>query len=46
LLYQPCDLDRLSWVLPSFQIIDFQRAFAEGCRELLRLWGLGYQPSR
>jgi TIR domain len=46
LLYQPCDFERLSWVLPSFQIIDFQRAFAEGCRELLRLWGLGYQPSR
>jgi len=46
LLYQPCDFDRLSWVLPSFQFIDFQRTFEDGCRALLRLWGLGYQPSR
>jgi hypothetical protein len=46
LLYQPCDFERLSWVLPSFQIVDFQETFAEGCRELLRLWGVGYQASR
>jgi len=46
LLWQSCDFDRLSWVLPSFQIIDFQRTFEDGCRDLLRLWGLGYQPSR
>lgn len=46
LLYQPCDFDRLSWVLPSFQIIDFQRTFEDGCRGLLRLWGLGYQPGQ
>ena len=45
LLWQPCDFGRLSWVLPSFQIIDFQRTFEDGCRDLLRLWGLGYQPS-
>jgi hypothetical protein len=46
LLWQACDFDRLSWVLPSFQIIDFQRTFEDGCRGLLRLWGLGYQPSQ
>jgi TIR domain len=45
LLWQACDFDRLSWVLPSFQIIDFQRTFEDGCRDLLRLWDLGYQPS-
>ncbi len=45
LLYQPCDFDRLSWVLSSFQAINFQRPFEDGCRDLLRLWGLGYQPS-
>ena len=45
LLWQSCDFDRLSWVLPSFQIIDFQRTFEDGCRDLLRLWRLGYQPS-
>jgi TIR domain len=44
-LYQPCDVDYLSWVLPSFQTVDFQRDFEDGCRELLRLWGLGYQPA-
>lgn len=43
LLYRPCEFDRLSWVLPSLQmIIDFQDRFEEGCRNLLRLWGLGY----
>jgi len=30
----------------AFQIVDFQRTFEEGCRDLLRLWGLGYQPSQ
>jgi len=46
LLYQPCDFESFSWVLPDFQIIDFQRTFEDGCRDLLRLWGLGYQPSQ
>lgn len=44
LLYQPCDFTRLSWVLPSFQIVDFQQDFDSGCRDLLRIWGLGYMP--
>lgn len=42
-LFQPCDVDYLSWVLPSFQMVDFRGDFVDGCRELLRLWGLGYQ---
>ncbi|MGH8559590.1 MAG: toll/interleukin-1 receptor domain-containing protein [Methylococcales bacterium] len=46
LLYRPCHFDSLSWVLPSFQIIDFQGAFEDGCRDLLRLWGIGYHPSQ
>ena len=45
LLYQVCDAERLSWVLPMFQMIHFQRSFDDGCRELLRIWGLGYQPA-
>jgi hypothetical protein len=45
LLYQPCDFEHLSWVLSTVQIVDFQGAFENGCRDLLRLWGLGYQPS-
>lgn len=44
LLHRPCNFERLSWVLPSFQIIDFHDSFDEGCRDLLRIWGLGYQP--
>ena len=42
LLYQDCDSNSLSWVLPSFQTVDFRRDFDEGCRELLRIWGVGY----
>ena len=43
LLYQDCDYRRLSWTLPSFQMIDFTQAFEQGCRDLLRVWGVGYQ---
>ena len=45
LLYQPCDYDRLSWTLHSFQMIDFTQTFEQGCRALLRVWGLGYQAA-
>src|SRR4051812_30552122 len=44
LLVEPCDFGRLSWMLSSIQIIDLQPGFEEGCRELLRLWGIGYRP--
>ena len=43
LVYQDCDYKRLSWTLPSFQMIDFTQAFEQGCRDLLRVWGVGYQ---
>jgi hypothetical protein len=39
-LHQPCDPGQLSWVLPSLQQVDFQQRFEDGCRELLRTWGL------
>lgn len=42
LVHQPCDLIRLSWVLPSFQIVSFEQGFESGCRDLLRMWGVGY----
>lgn len=45
LLYRQCDIERLSWVLPAFQHIDFRSDFDDGCRDLLRLWGLGHQPA-
>ena len=44
ILLQPCKFDQLSWVLPSFQIIDFEKPLDEGFRDLLKIWGLGYQP--
>jgi hypothetical protein len=45
ILLQPCGFDRLSWVLPGFQFVDFQESFDGGCRALLRVWGLGYRPA-
>ena len=41
LLYRPCEAERLSWTLSSFQRVDFAADFAAGCRELLRIWGIG-----
>lgn len=47
LLHRPCDYGELSWTLPSIQRVDFQRDFHQGCRDLLRIWGLGYDvPAR
>ena len=37
IIIEPCDIERLSWVLPSLQVIDLQTRFDAGCRELLRL---------
>lgn len=41
--YQPSDSERLSWTLPLFQMVDFTRTFDEGCADLSRIWGLGYE---
>jgi hypothetical protein len=41
--FQPAESRRLSWTLRSFQWVDFQRGFADGCRDLLRIWGRGYK---
>ena len=38
-----CDPAMLSWTLEDFQAVDFVRDFDDGCRSLLRIWGLGYQ---
>lgn len=45
LLYTPCAMDRLSWVLPQLQITDFRQGVEDGYRELLRIWGIGYRPA-
>jgi hypothetical protein len=43
LLSQPCEYRDLSWALSLLQIVDFTGDFDEGCRDLLRIWGLGYR---
>ena len=43
-LYQSCDYETLSWTLPDFQAVDFRAGFDEGCKALLRVWGVGYRP--
>jgi hypothetical protein len=42
-LYRPCDFDQLSWTLSMLQMVDFTGDFDEGCRALLRVWGIGYR---
>jgi hypothetical protein len=43
-LLDDCDYEQLSWTLSALQIVPFAGGFDSGCRELLRTWGLGYQP--
>ena len=45
LLYRSCDSDRLSWVLRSFQRVDFTHDFDRGAAALLRGWGQGVQKT-
>jgi hypothetical protein len=42
-LLTPCPYKRLSWTLKSLQMIDFTQPYETACRELLRVWGIGYQ---
>ncbi len=42
LLHRSCDYRKLSWTLPQIQMIDFTGEFDVGCRELLRIWDVGY----
>ena len=42
-IFDRCDYDRLSWTLSTLQMVDFSNDFDDGCRALLRVWGLGYQ---
>lgn len=44
-LFRPCDYERLSWTLSAIQMIDFTQTFDQGCRDLLRVWGLGYRST-
>lgn len=40
LSYRPCHLGFLEW-LQAFQMVDLQGDFDQGCRDLLRIWGIG-----
>lgn len=44
LLYQPCAHDELSWTFNTLQFVDCSQQLEDGYRDLLRVWGLGYQP--
>ena len=43
-VFRACNYRQLSWTLPSYQLVDFTEDFEKGCRALLRIWGIGYQP--
>ncbi|MXY52938.1 MAG: toll/interleukin-1 receptor domain-containing protein [Gammaproteobacteria bacterium] len=43
LLLQDCPYDDLSWTLGAMQMVDFRSDFDAGCRDLLRIWGIGYR---
>lgn len=43
--YEPTDVRLLSWTLPDLQWVNFQKDFADGCRDLLRIWGRGYRAT-
>jgi hypothetical protein len=40
LRYRSCQLGSLQWLSLS-QMIPFEDNFADGCRQLLRIWGIG-----
>ena len=44
IIYQPSNFQQLSWTLSIFQMVDFTGLFDDGYRNLLRIWGVGYQP--
>jgi TIR domain len=44
IVYQPANVEQLAWPLSLFQMINFTGPFDDGCRDLLRIWGVGYQP--
>lgn len=43
IMYEACDPERLSWILPDFQMVNFIENFENGCKDLLRMWGLGFR---
>jgi hypothetical protein len=44
-VYAACDSDQLSWVLRSFQHVQFTEHFDDGARQLLAVWRKRYRKS-
>jgi hypothetical protein len=44
LLYRDCAYGQLSWTLSLLQFVNFNQDLEQGYRDLLRVWGVGYQP--
>jgi hypothetical protein len=44
LLYRRCEVEKLSWVLPTYQIADFSRSRRAGYEQLMRIWGMSFKP--
>jgi hypothetical protein len=40
MIYRDCDFESLSWTLADLQMVDFRGKFEDGCRHLLRIWGI------
>jgi len=39
--YRDCDFKQLSWTLDQPEMVDLSGEFRAGCRDLLRIWGIG-----
>jgi hypothetical protein len=44
LLRKPCNHSRLSWTLGEFEFAEFVSDFEQGCKDLLRIWGINFKP--
>ncbi len=44
LLHKPCKYARLSWTLGEFEFAEFLTDFEQGCKNLMRVWGIRYRP--
>ena len=45
-LIEACDPFQLSWTLSATQHVDMTTSFEDGCRAILRTWGLGLDSAR
>src|SRR5215203_1601652 len=41
-LYRPCNLSKITFALKTIQHVDFRANHKQGFRDLLGIWGLGY----